>query len=488
MIGTARGSILSGFGCLILGLAGFFSLSSCQTALSGVTLTPLTGVVSLGRVDGGLVCAYALTAAGARGTLLGCASTDSSGNFSIPISSQTTPVEVFTTGGSYVEEGSGSTVQVGISQIRARIPDTSSLTVPITALTEIAAGCVDAQSPSTMSVLAKAVTQCNSNVAEAAGLSSILTLPADPTKTVTSATAQASLYGLVLAGISEAAQDNGLANSLVMTQALESDFAADGIFDGTNNGTPITFPGTSTTMPANVWTSGVVTGMTEFAQGTTGAANGFGKITPPSIIATGTPGKCPSGQTLCGSTCFDLQTSQANCGTCGDTCSLAHATSACTSGSCTISSCSSGYGNCDGNATNGCETNLNTSLSNCGSCGNVCSPANATPGCVAGSCTIVSCSAGFKDCDENPNNGCETAIENNPNNCGSCGNVCPSGANSTAVCSLAVCGLICNPGFGDCDGNPSNGCETSLESNPNNCGTCGNACVSGHLCLSGVCQ
>ncbi len=39
----------------------------------------------------------------------------------------------------------------------------------------------------------------------------------------------------------------------------------------------------------------------------------------------------------------------------------------------------------------------------------------------------------------------------------------------------------CLPGWGDCDGNPANGCETSLSSD-NNCGRCGNSCCFGFFC------
>jgi hypothetical protein len=52
---------------------------------------------------------------------------------------------------------------------------------------------------------------------------------------------------------------------------------------------------------------------------------------------------------------------------------LANAVSSCSASyQCIISSCNSGYANCDSNATNGCETQLGTT-SNCASCGNACS-------------------------------------------------------------------------------------------------------------------
>jgi uncharacterized repeat protein (TIGR01451 family) len=44
---------------------------------------------------------------------------------------------------------------------------------------------------------------------------------------------------------------------------------------------------------------------------------------------------------------------------------------------------------------------------NCGSCGNSCTLANATSSCILGHCRISDCDAGFGDCDKNPDNGCE---------------------------------------------------------------------------------
>jgi hypothetical protein len=60
-----------------------------------------------------------------------------------------------------------------------------------------------------------------------------------------------------------------------------------------------------------------------------------------------------------------------NTGNCG-TCSLANAVVSCsTSYQCVISSCNSGYANCDLNTTNGCETQLGTTA-HCANCTNVC--------------------------------------------------------------------------------------------------------------------
>ena len=44
----------------------------------------------------------------------------------------------------------------------------------------------------------------------------------------------------------------------------------------------------------------------------------------------------------------------------------------------------------------------------------------------------------------------------------------------------------CDYGWGDCDGDPANGCETSLHTIAN-CGECGNHCPDGHKCEQGNC-
>ena len=89
--------------------------------------------------------------------------------------------------------------------------------------------------------------------------------------------------------------------------------------------------------------------------------------------------------------------------------------------------CSPGFLDCNGNSADGCEINTNTSASNCGSCGNVCVLMNATAGCMNGICFVAGCNSPYLDCDGGLANGCETNISTDTNNCGNCGNVCPSG-------------------------------------------------------------
>lgn len=68
---------------------------------------------------------------------------------------------------------------------------------------------------------------------------------------------------------------------------------------------------------------------------------------------------------------------------CGS-CRLDHAKATCTKGQCTVEFCHFGYGDCDGVASNGCETDLRSAWRSCGLCGNACTN---DVGCIDGSCS-----------------------------------------------------------------------------------------------------
>ncbi len=145
--------------------------------------------------------------------------------------------------------------------------------------------------------------------------------------------------------------------------------------------------------------------------------------------------QCPSGQVLCVDRCVDTTTSPANCGACGLTCALAHATPACVASTCRVVACEAGFGDCDGMPANGCETDLTTDAAHCGGCGLTCSPAHATARCAAGACGVASCDVGFGDCDAAPANGCEADTRTDARNCGGCGMVCATGRCAGSSCA-----------------------------------------------------
>ncbi|MHC4837584.1 MAG: MopE-related protein [Planctomycetota bacterium] len=209
---------------------------------------------------------------------------------------------------------------------------------------------------------------------------------------------------------------------------------------------------------------------------------------------------------------FDLQADRLNCGACGTVCVFANAVAACVEGSCAIGECAPGFVDRDGDADNGCEAgacepsndgveacdgidndcddaidegiDLQSDPANCGACENVCEVAGGVGACVEAVCGVGSCDEGFVDRDGLPGNGCECEVftetcdqldedcdgeideifdlDTDPTNCGRCGNACPA-PNATATCEQGVCGLgACDGGFVDVDGEEDNGCECAL--------------------------
>jgi len=118
-----------------------------------------------------------------------------------------------------------------------------------------------------------------------------------------------------------------------------------------------------------------------------------------------------------------------------------------------------------------CE-DLSRDPQNCGSCGHACpGPTNGAggfPACVGGRCT-VGCDAGFVHCSSADGDFC-----------------CPQPpANAVLNCSVhnnTVCTWTCETGYTRC----GNAC-VDLKSDPQHCGSCARVCPSG-VCHNGICQ
>ena len=90
-----------------------------------------------------------------------------------------------------------------------------------------------------------------------------------------------------------------------------------------------------------------------------------------------------------------------------------------------------------------------------------CTREHAVSQCQDGGCALVGCVEPYSDCDRKSENGCETALDT-PENCGSCGSVCTF-QHAGARCRNGACELgACVDHYGNCDDDPDNGCETPL--------------------------
>jgi len=116
---------------------------------------------------------------------------------------------------------------------------------------------------------------------------------------------------------------------------------------------------------------------------------------------------------------------------------------------------------------------------------------NGFTSCATGVCTLTGCGSPsttpafpwpYGNCDGNAANGCETPL-NTLTNCKICGGACPVRPNSSGVCQYnsVGCNIICHSGWGNCDGVKTNGCEVSLTASPN-CGACGRVCYAPSQC------
>ncbi|MDO8626618.1 MAG: hypothetical protein Q7K39_04200 [Candidatus Magasanikbacteria bacterium] len=198
---------------------------------------------------------------------------------------------------------------------------------------------------------------------------------------------------------------------------------------------------------------------------------------------------CPQNTTYCwqnNAGCTNVLTDSANCGMCGKVCPPGNT---CARGQCAVDQ----NLNCGQKIACGkdCIDIANDPV-NCGGCGKACSAINidGNPTCTGKVCT-GQCRPNFGDCDSNKlTNGCETNLMTSVGNCGGCGVEVPQNLpnTSSSICQLGAFTPVCKPDFGDCNVWWRDGCEINFLADDNNCGQCGNWCAWGEVCLQGVCK
>ncbi len=277
------------------------------------------------------------------------------------------------------------------------------------------------------------------------------------------------------------------------------------------------------------------------AAGSSGGGGSGGSAGSVTGGAGGAGGTCADGKKACDDTCVDVNDPDFGCSDTGCApCKTANATATCAAGACSIASCDPGFANCNSSAGDGCEVDLRSDPSNCGTCERICTLPHASAQCVNSECTVDACDVGFEKCDADEATGCDTNTAADPRACGSCANdcfdtpgnwecttgqcalsSCPTGlancdgtgcdvntdtslancgfcgnacapARATGVCQAGECKVLkCEDGYADCDNNPVNGCERNLKTDPDHCGVCDRSCsaagVTTRLCQAGAC-
>lgn len=245
----------------------------------------ISGAVTKGPVGSTTVIAYGI-ANGQAGAQVGSTTTDVNGNFSMSIGTYAGPLMLQTTGGTYTDEATGTTMtmaqgdvmSVVIPTVAAGATTSGTQITPLTAMAQAiakqtAGGMTDAN-------IAAANTAMGSYFAVA---DIVHVQPMNPLVPGSGASASqdAQNYGMTLAAMSKYAQTVGMSYSSAMVTAFMND-AADGIMDGKAGSASISMGGMmgSAMMPSVSGTTGIGGAMITFM---TSAQNKSG-ITTPALV------------------------------------------------------------------------------------------------------------------------------------------------------------------------------------------------------------
>ena len=224
--------------------------------------------------------------------------------------------------------------------------------------------------------------------------------------------------------------------------------------------------------------------------GGSGAGTGTGTGTATGT-ASGTETGTGTGTGTGTETCVEPYNTLTDCGACGVPCAPDNATGAtCATESCDYGSCTSGFQDCDGDRSNGCESDVDADPLNCSGCGADCNVGfeHVTGAlCVLGGCEYVACEVNWADCDLDSSNGCDRPSDT-LTDCGDCDVPCTPENAAGPTCAGGVCNYAsCQNPFQDCDGDTANGCESNRLNDLQHCGSCNVPCTGGDICLGGQC-
>lgn len=174
--------------------------------------TMLNGLATKGPIANGTASIFAITN-GQKGSLLTTASTGTNGTFTANLGSYSGPVMVEVTNGSYTDEATGKTVQVGSMILRAALDNASgNVTVAITPLTEAAVQYMNGTLTTNM------ITLANTTMATKFGMTDIVhTLPHDVSIPAVAGQDSQTYYGLMLAAMSQMASTDNTSISAIMS-------------------------------------------------------------------------------------------------------------------------------------------------------------------------------------------------------------------------------------------------------------------------------